>query len=134
MCIRDSPTSPIRTRRWRLDRRSLALALLLFGLLVALATLGRHWGWVRGFGGDLLAVAWLYYLLNGALRAPAGRLATAAFAVGALLELGQYLAMQLHWQFSSPVLRIVFGSTADWLDILAYALGALLVWWLERRR
>ncbi|KAB0734538.1 DUF2809 domain-containing protein, partial [Pseudomonas aeruginosa] len=65
----------------------------------AVATLGRHWGWVRGFGGDLLAVAWLYYLLNGALRAPAGRLATAAFAVGALLELGQYLAMQLHWQF-----------------------------------
>nr|WP_225317557.1 DUF2809 domain-containing protein [Pseudomonas aeruginosa] len=61
-------------------------------------------------------------------------MATAAFAVGALLELGQYLAMQLHWQFSSPVLRIVFGSTADWLDILAYALGALLVWWLERRR
>ncbi|MFU7351852.1 hypothetical protein [Pseudomonas paraeruginosa] len=51
------PTSPTRTRRWRLDRRSLALALLLFGLLVALATLGRHWGWVRGFGGDLLAVA-----------------------------------------------------------------------------
>ncbi|MCW5456305.1 DUF2809 domain-containing protein, partial [Pseudomonas aeruginosa] len=44
-------------------------------------------------------MAWLYYLLNGALRAPAGRLATAAFAVGALLELGQYLAMQLHWQF-----------------------------------
>lgn len=27
------PASPVRSRRWRLDRRSLLLALLLFGLL-----------------------------------------------------------------------------------------------------
>ncbi len=112
----------------------LLLALLLFGLLVLLATLGRHWGWIRSFGGDLLAVVWLYYLMGSALRAPAAWLASAAFAVGALLELGQYLAAQLHWQFSSPVLRIVLGSTADGFDLLAYALGALLAWWLERRR
>ncbi|WP_053074008.1 DUF2809 domain-containing protein [Pseudomonas aeruginosa] len=82
----------------------------------------------------LLAVVWLYYLMGSALRAPAAWLASAAFAVGALLELGQYLAAQLHWQFSSPVLRIVLGSTADGFDLLAYALGALLAWWLERRR
>ena len=50
------PASPVRSRRWCLDRRSLLLALLLFGLLVLLATLGRHWGWIRSFGGDLLAV------------------------------------------------------------------------------
>lgn len=31
------PASPVRSRRWRLDRRSLLLALLLFGLLVLLA-------------------------------------------------------------------------------------------------
>lgn len=128
------PASPVRSRRWRLDRRSLLLALLLFGLLVLLATLGRHWGWIRSFGGDLLAVVWLYYLMGSALRAPAAWLASAAFGVGALLELGQYLAAQLHWQFSSPVLRIVLGSTADGFDLLAYALGALLAWWLERRR
>lgn len=96
------PASPVRSRRWRLDRRSLLLALLLFGLLVLLATLGRHWGWIRSFGGDLLAVVWLYYLMGSALRAPAAWLASAAFGVGALLELGQYLAAQLHWQFSSP--------------------------------
>ncbi|MDI2462184.1 DUF2809 domain-containing protein [Pseudomonas aeruginosa] len=83
------PASPVRSRRWRLDRRSLLLALLLFGLLVLLATLGRHWGWIRSFGGDLLAVVWLYYLMGSALRAPAAWLASAAFAVGALLELGQ---------------------------------------------
>ncbi|MGV8370615.1 DUF2809 domain-containing protein, partial [Pseudomonas aeruginosa] len=83
---------------------------------------------------DLLAVVWLYYLMGSALRAPAAWLASAAFGVGALLELGQYLAAQLHWQFSSPVLRIVLGSTADGFDLLAYALGALLAWWLERRR
>ncbi|MDF5844269.1 DUF2809 domain-containing protein [Pseudomonas aeruginosa] len=129
-----SPRLPVRSRRWCLDRRSLLLALLLFGLLVLLATLGRHWGWIRSFGGDLLAVVWLYYLMGSALRAPAAWLASAAFAVGALLELGQYLAAQLHWQFSSPVLRIVLGSTADGFDLLAYALGALLAWWLERRR
>ncbi len=117
------PASPVRSRRWRLDRRSLLLALLLFGLLVLLATLGRHWGWIRSFGGDLLAVVWLYYLMGSALRAPAAWLASAAFAVGALLELGQYLAAQLHWQFSSPVLRIVLGSTADGFDLLAYALA-----------
>nr|WP_238706667.1 DUF2809 domain-containing protein [Pseudomonas aeruginosa] len=130
--LTDSPT--VISFPFSLDRRSLLLALLLFGLLVLLATLGRHWGWIRSFGGDLLAVVWLYYLMGSALRAPAAWLASAAFAVGALLELGQYLAAQLHWQFSSPVLRIVLGSTADGFDLLAYALGALLAWWLERRR
>ncbi|MDF5945283.1 hypothetical protein P4198_29510 [Pseudomonas aeruginosa] len=69
-----SPRLPVRSRRWRLDRRSLLLALLLFGLLVLLATLGRHWGWIRSFGGDLLAVVWLYYLMGSALQG-AGRLA-----------------------------------------------------------
>ena len=59
--------------------------------------------------------------------------ALAAFGVGCALELGQYLARLGHWQIANPVLRVVIGSTPDWLDVLAYAIGAAAVVVIERR-
>ena len=49
------------------------------------------------------------------------------------LELGQYLARLEQWQIANPVLRIIIGSTPDWLDVLAYALGAAAVLLMEQR-
>lgn len=42
---------------WRFDARAFAIAMALFVFLVLLATLGARAGWLRGFFGDVLAVA-----------------------------------------------------------------------------
>src|SRR5690349_5452730 len=98
------------TLAWRFDTRACAIALGLFVLLVLLATVGARAGWLRGFVGDVLAVAWLYFVFKTVLAARPISLALAAFAVGCALELGQYLARLGHWQIANPVLRIVIGS------------------------
>lgn len=113
--------------RLRFDARSALFALLGFAVLVWLATAGAQLGWLRGFGGDVLAVIWLYCLLRAALEAPAHWLAAAALACGLLIEFGQFLAATLHWQIGNRALRIVLGATPDWLDVLAYCIGFALI-------
>jgi len=113
--------------RPRFDRISALFALLWFAVLVWLATGGANLGWLRGFGGDVLAVIWLYCLLRAALDAPAHWLAAAALACGLIIEFGQYLAATFHWQIGNRALRIVLGATPDWLDVLAYCIGFVLI-------
>ncbi|MBB4864682.1 apolipoprotein N-acyltransferase [Pseudomonas nitritireducens] len=113
--------------RLRFDGRSAIFALLWFAVLVWLATAGANLGWLRGFGGDVLAVIWLYCLLRTAVDAPALWLAGAALACGLLIEFGQFLAATFHWQIGNRALRIVLGATPDWLDVLAYCIGFVLI-------
>lgn len=113
--------------RIRFDGRSAVFALLWFAVLVWLATAGANLGWLRGFGGDVLAVIWLYCLLRAALDAPAHWLAAAALGGGLLIEFGQYLAATFHWQIGNRALRIVLGATPDWLDVMAYGIGFVLI-------
>lgn len=107
------------------------VAVVLFVVLVLLATVGAQWGWVRSFLGDTLAVVWVYYCLKTVLRAHVLTLSALAFGMGAFVEIGQYVASHFGWRLPNPVLRIILGSTADWWDVLAYALGWLLVLLIE---
>ena len=118
---------------WRFDARSFATALGLFVLLALLATFGARAGWLRSFFGDVLAVVWLYFVFKTVVAVRPMPLALAAFGAGCALELGQYLARLGHWQIANPVLRVVIGSTPDWLDVLAYGIGAAVVALCELR-
>lgn len=120
--------------RLRFHLPSALFALLWFAVLVWLATAGAHLGWLRGFGGDVLAVIWLYCLLRAALDTPAHWLASAALTCGLLIEFGQFLAATLHWQIGNRALRIVLGATPDWLDVLAYGIGFVLILAARRTR
>lgn len=131
MPIRGTAPSMMQAMTWRLDLRAFAAALLLFATLVALATLGARTGWLRGFFGDVLAVAWLHCVFRSVLAAPPLALAAAAFGTGCALELAQCLARLWHLRIANPVLRIVLGSTPDWMDVLAYALGFVAVMLVE---
>lgn len=118
--------------RWRFDRAAAVWMLGLFALLVLLATLGAGLGWVRSFVGDVLAVVWMHCLLASAvwLRPPMRPLL--ALVAGLAVEAVQYINQQMGWQVASPVLRIVLGSTPDWLDVAAYLVGFVLACLLER--
>ena len=120
--------------RWRFDLLSLAWAVALFLVLVLLATVGARWGWLRSFFGDVLAVMWVYVVFKTFIAARVLPLALAALGVGLAVELGQFLASA--WQLHIPnrALRIVLGSTADWWDVLAYAIGFLVVLAIEALR
>ena len=134
-----SPTETGTPRvKLRFDREAALWAILVFIIEVLIATVWSHHLWVRGFVGDVLAVVWVYLLLKTVIKANASGLALAALAVGCLVELGQYVASASDWQVQNRVLKIVLGSVADWMDVLAYAAGFLLVlafeWFRARLR
>lgn len=111
----------------RFDPASFLRAAVLFVILVLLATFGRNLGWVRSFLGDVLAVAWVFYAIRAFVKARACSIAAIAFATGVAVELVQLLLTSFDVQIPNRILRIVFGATPDWWDILAYAIGAALV-------
>lgn len=115
----------------RFDREAALWAALIFIIEVLIATVWSHHPWLRGFVGDVLAVVWVYFLLKTVLKANTTGLALAAFAVGCGVELAQYVAAVNGWHVENRVLRIVLGSVADWMDVLAYAVGFLGVLGLE---
>ncbi|RYX91028.1 MAG: DUF2809 domain-containing protein [Comamonadaceae bacterium] len=117
---------------FRFNREALAWAILIFIVEVLIATVWSHHRLLRGFVGDLLAVVWVYYLFKVVVAASPRALALAAFGVGCLVELGQYLASANGWHIANPIARIVLGSVADWWDVAAYACGAITALAMER--
>lgn len=102
-------------------------ALMIFLAEVAIATVGRDVEWLRWWAGDVIVVAWVHCLVGMLVAAPVWRLAGLSLGIACLVELSQYVCGVMGWRIEQPALRIIVGSTADWRDVAAYAVGATLV-------
>ncbi len=121
------PTARAAVWRWRFSGAYAGWALLIFLAEVAIATVGRDVPWLRWWAGDVIVVAWVHALVAMLVAAPVWRIATLSFCVACMVELSQYVCGVMDWQIQQPVLRIIVGSVADWGDVAAYAVGAMLV-------
>lgn len=120
---------------FRFSLGALIAAFIIFISLSALATLGAGLGWIRSFAGDVVAVIFVYAVFRIVVDGNRFMLATVAFLVGVFVEFGQFLAKLYDVQIANRALRIILGATPDWLDVLAYGIGALIVVaYLELRR
>jgi hypothetical protein len=109
-----------------LRRAGVAAISLMCGLLLFVAVRGP----VRGFGGDILVVVFLVAALaTVGLGRPGWRLAgVGGLAIGLELLQGLHLVgPQSHW-----LAHLLLGSTFDPWDIVAYGVGLLVAWRLER--
>ncbi|MBB3193822.1 ribosomal maturation YjgA family protein [Roseateles terrae] len=126
--IHKPPASGLRASGlWRLSPAYALWALLIFLAEVAIATVGREVEWLRWYAGDVIVVAWVHCLIAMVVAAPVGRIAATSLGIACLVELSQYICGAVGWQIQQPVLRIIVGSTADWLDVASYVVGAMLV-------
>ena len=126
--IHKPPASALRPPGiWRFSSAYALWALLIFLAEVAIATVGREVEWLRWWVGDVIVVAWVHCLIAMVVAAPVGRIAVMSFLIACGVELSQYICGVMGWQIQQPLLRIIVGSTADWLDVAAYAVGATLV-------
>jgi len=91
---------------------------------------------VRPYVGDLLAVVFLYCLAKSLFPAlPAGPTVVGVLLVAYTLEALQYLHLLQHLGLQhSRLAAIVLGSHFEWIDMVAYTLGALLIWGAEKVR
>jgi hypothetical protein len=109
----------------------LFLAVLAIEVFIALAV---HDRFVRPFVGDVLVVVLIYCGVRAFFSWPVARTIAGVFAFACAIEVSQYfeLVKRLHVE-RNPVLRVVLGTHFDPLDFVAYALGSLIVWFVERR-
>lgn len=105
------------------------ILLLLTEILIGVFLKG---GFIRAYGGDILVLPLLYAFLrilyprsdNFTMRI----LPLGLFIFGVLVEAlqGAHIADRLH--ITSRVIRIIIGSTFDFLDIACYFVGMLLIY------
>jgi hypothetical protein len=83
---------------------------------------------IRPFVGDVLVVLLIYAFIRTFYEGSSIKVAVSVFIFACLVELGQHfdLVSVLHLQ-DSRIARIIIGSTFDWKDILAYAIGAAVI-------
>ncbi len=107
----------------------------LFSLLcgIAVATVLRGYPFIRGFGGDILIVIFIY----GSIKVLAPELKPVLLAPGVLafaffVEFLQYLGVPRYFDTRSLVIILTLGSTFDPADLAAYGIGALIICLLDR--
>lgn len=90
---------------------------------------------VRPYVGDLLAVIGVYFLVMSFLDIEKPKAVILSLLVAYAIEFLQYVDFLsiVKWQ-DNKFLRIVFGSTFNWGDMVAYTLGALLVFIVDNKR
>ena len=110
------------------------LAVCLFCLEAFIAAF-LHDGIIRPYVGDSIAVIFLYSLVKSLANVPSGLAIVGALLVAYTLEALQYVHLLEHLGLQhSRLAAIVLGSHFEWIDMLAYTLGALLIWGVEKMR
>ena len=118
----------------RLNWVYLLLAAVIFGLEVLIA-LFVHDKFVRPYVGDFLVVIFLYCLVRAFLKVSVLQACIGVLLFSYFIEIMQYFdwVTRLGLQ-DNRLARIVMGVTFEWHDLLAYTLGVMLVYWIEKRR
>ena len=88
-------------------------------------------GFIRHYIGDVLATAMLYAFGRAIFKVAPINLAIFVFVISLFIEALQYLKILEILGVKSSILRIIFGGTFDWTDIICYLSGCILACMFE---
>jgi hypothetical protein len=107
-----------------------AAALLAVEVLIALFV---HDDFVRPYLGDVLAIALVYTALRAVTPLRLGSALAVTLAIALVFELSQAAnLLGVLGLADNAVARTVLGGSFDWLDLLAYGAGAVVIVVAER--
>lgn len=103
----------------------LTIGLLITEILIALYVHDRI---IRPYIGDLLVVILIYTFFKSFLNVPVTKMALAVLLFSYLVEAGQYFGLvYLLGLEDYKIARIIIGVSFEWLDLIAYTAGIILV-------
>lgn len=115
------------------NKKYALLALLLFIIEVGIAIFIKD-RFIRPFLGDVLAVIFLYFLAKTFLKATNFMIGLLVLLFAYTLEVLQYFNLvDLLGLGKYKLATIVLGSTFDWLDLVAYTIGVVMVVSIENK-
>ena len=112
--------------KWRFNWQHALIAATVFLIEILIAWF-VHDRFIRPFIGDVLVVVLIYFTVSSVIKAPPIKLAGAVWLFACAIEWAQYmqLAAWLGLQKGS-ILYVALGATADWMDVVAYGIGAVI--------
>lgn len=109
-----------------------SLSCLCFLLCVLIVKLFSNNLFIRGFLGDVIVVLLIYFLVKAVYDMDALKLSVCTLAIAYLTECLQYIHITDYLGIGdNHIARLVFGSVFDPFDLLAYTIGAVLVYFLD---
>lgn len=89
---------------------------------------------IRGFVGDIIVIWLLYFLMKVLYDFHSLKLAVFTLMAAYAVEFSQYLKLiNLLGLQHSTIARLVLGSVFDPYDLIAYNIGALLVYFIDTK-
>ena len=88
-------------------------------------------GFIRHYIDDVLATAMLYAFGRAIFKVAPINLAICVFVISLFIEALQYFKILEILGVKSSILRIIFGGTFDWTDIICYLAGCILAYLFE---
>lgn len=111
---------------------NLTLGIFVIETLIAIFV---HDEFIRPFFGDFLASIFVYTLIKSFINISVKQAAYCSLGISFGLEILQYFkVLKLIGLSHVKILAILLGTSFSWLDILAYALGILCVWFIEKNQ
>jgi Protein of unknown function (DUF2809) len=108
------------------------LLLLLIEVCIAKFVLDRF---IRPFIGDVLVVILIYCFVKTFWKIRSNTAAGAVLVFAWTVEILQYFKLvDILGLPKNSMMAIAIGSTFDWKDLLAYAIGTVTILWLENSR
>lgn len=119
---------------FRFNKIYFLLAVILF-IIEVLIALYVHDAIVRPYIGDLLVVILLYCFVKAFVNTNPVKTALAVLLFAYLIEVLQYLNIVKHLGLQhSRLANVVIGNSFEWIDMIAYTVGAALVVLIEYLR
>lgn len=119
--------------RWRFDRSSFLISIVLFFVEVLIAKFVDD-AFIRPYGGDILVVILIYYFFKSFVRIKPLYLALGVLFFAYMVEVGQYFkVVEVLGLQDYKVMRIVLGTSFSWGDILCYTVGAIICYLIDRK-
>lgn len=105
------------------------ITLLLFIVEVLIATVFKHWFFVRAYFGDVLVVMLIYtFVLSFFNIQNRLKLLVIIFIFSVFIEVLQYFKTADLLGFKEgSIPHIVLGNSFSWFDIMCYAIGCILI-------
>jgi hypothetical protein len=129
ICIFKNAKRPVPLK----NRNFLIIALIILCIEIGIA-LGVRDQLIRPLVGDVLATALLYSIFRGLFPWSKRKVTFATGLIAVLIEVGQALSLIEHLGLEQwAVARVVLGTSFDWKDLVAYAIGIYLMWVFDAR-
>lgn len=111
-----------------------AISTLLLFITEVLIALFVHDQFIRPYVGDFLVVILIYCFVKSFLNTPVVPTALGVLLFAYTVEVLQYFRIvEVLGLQHSRAARIIIGSSFEWLDMLAYTLGILMVILVEKK-